>query len=66
MVTICVYSGCCDVLKISTNLNGSAFLKINGVHYNCTINGISKSETINSLRKADFNEKSESLEDVRT
>ena len=46
---------------ISTNLKDIAALIIGCVHYTCIINGFSKSETLNLLRKDDLSRKSGTL-----
>ena len=51
---------------MSFYINDIATLDFHVVDCRFIIYGISKSETINSLRKADFNEKSKSWEGVRT
>ena len=45
---------CHDLLMMSINLRDIAILNIHDVDYCCIINGISKSEAINLLQKADF------------
>ena len=52
-----VCNGCHDVLMMFVNLSDIAILNINGVDYCCIITGISKSEAVNLLQKADLNEK---------
>ena len=55
---LCVCNGCHNVLMISMNLSNTAVLSINCADYRCIISGISKSETVNLLQKADLNKKS--------
>ena len=43
------------------NINNIAILNIHGNDFCCVISGISKSEVVNLLQKADFNEKSGTL-----
>ena len=42
---------------MSINLSNIAILNVNGVHYRCIINRISKSEVVNLLQKADLKKK---------
>ena len=42
---------------MSINLSNIAILNVNGVHYRCIINRISKSEVVNFLQKADLKKK---------
>ena len=49
---------------MSINLSNIAVLNINGVDYCCVIKGISKSEVINLLQKADLNEKRGTLQNI--
>ena len=53
----CVFSGCNDVLVISMNISDIAILNIQGTDYRCVINGISKSEPVNLLQKANLSER---------
>ena len=46
---------------MSVNLSDIAILNINGVDYRCIITGITKSETVNLLQKADLKEKGGTL-----
>ena len=52
-----VCNGCHDVLMMFVNLSDIAILNVNVVDYCCIITGISKSEAVNLLQKADLNEK---------
>ena len=52
-----VCNGCHDVLMMSVNINSIAIFNIYGLNYHCTVNGISKSKTINLLKNADLSEK---------
>ena len=59
-----ICNGCHDVLMMSINLRDIrdiAILNINGVNYLCIITGISKSEGVNLLQKADLNKKGKTL-----
>ena len=51
-----VCSECCDIIMMSINLNNNTILNIQGVDYNCIINSISKSDTINVLQNDDLTE----------
>ena len=51
-----VYNGCHDVLMISVNLSHISIRNIHGADFCCIIKGISKSEAVNVLQKADLNE----------
>ena len=53
--SVCI--DCYDVLMMSIYINNIAILNIHGVNYCCIISGISKSETINLFKNADFIEK---------
>ena len=44
-------------MMMSVNLGNIAILKINNADYLCVITGISKSEVVHLLQKADFKEK---------
>ena len=46
-----ICNGCHDVLMMSINLNDIAILNLNGADYRCIIDGISKSDAINVLKK---------------
>ena len=46
---------------MSMNISNIAILNIHRTDFRCIISGISKSEAINLLQKADFNEKSGTL-----
>ena len=48
-------------ISMSANLIDIAILNIDGVDYHCIFNGMSKSEAVNLLQNADFNEKSGTL-----
>ena len=56
-----VCSGCHDVLMISINLSDIAILNIGGVDYQCIINGMRKSKTVNLTEKTDLTEKTWTL-----
>ena len=56
MFELFVCNGCHDVL-MSNNLSNIAIL--DGAHYLCIINGISKSDTVNLLENGDFTEREE-------
>ena len=56
-----VWSECYDVFMLSMSLSGIVILNINGADYCCTINGISKSETIYLMQGIDLNEKNRTL-----
>ena len=57
----CTCSGYHDVLMTSMNLSNIVILNIHGADYCCIISGISKSEAIRLLQKADLNEKCRAL-----
>ena len=46
---------------MSMNLSDIAILNINGVHCHCIVTGISKSQAVNLLQKADLNEKKRNI-----
>ena len=46
-----VCNGCHGVLMMSINLNDIAISNINGADYRCIINGVSKSDALNLLKK---------------
>ena len=48
-------------ISMSMNLFDTAILNINGVDYHCIFNEMSKSEAVNLLQYANFNEKSGTL-----
>ena len=52
-----VCKGCHDVLMISMNLSDFAILNIKSADYCCIVSGISNSEAVNLLQKADLKEK---------
>ena len=54
---LAAFNSCHEVLVIPVDINSIVFLNIHGVEYCCIIVGISKSESINLLRIADFSEK---------
>ena len=54
-------NGCHDILMISMTLSNIAVLNIHSFDYRFIMNGISKSEVVNLLQKADLNEKSGTL-----
>ena len=56
-----VCSGCHDVLMTSINLSDIAILNIGGVDYQCIINGMRKSKTVNLTEKTDLTEKTWTL-----
>ena len=56
-----VWSECYDVFMLSMSLGNIAISNINGADYCCTINGISKSETIYLMQDIDLNEKNRTL-----
>ena len=56
-----VWSECYDVFMLSMSLSGIVILNTNGADYCCTINGISKSETIYLMQGIDLNEKNRTL-----
>ena len=56
-----VCNRCHDVLMMSINLNDVATLNIKCVYYGCIINNISKSDAINLMQNADFNEEKKVL-----
>ena len=56
-----VCNRCHDVLMMSINLNDIATLNIECVYFGCIINNISKSDAINLMQNADFNEEKKVL-----
>ena len=56
-----VSNGYYGVLMMSMNISNIAILNIQGANYCCFSIGISKSEAVNLLHKADLNEKSGTL-----
>ena len=56
-----VWSECYDVFMLSMSLGNIAISNINGADYCCTINGISKSETIYLMQDIALNEKNRTL-----
>ena len=56
-----VWHGCYDLLMMSINLSDIAIVIIHGAGYPGIISGISKSETVNFLQKAELKEKMRTL-----
>ena len=56
--TVC---NCCHDVLMSTDIKSIAILDIHGVDYRCIIVGITESETLKLIRKADLNKESGSL-----
>ena len=56
-----VCNGCHDVLMISINLIDIAILNIESADYQCIINGMRKSKTVNLTEKTDLIEKTWTL-----
>ena len=54
-------NGCHDILMISMTLSNIAVLNIHSCDYRFIMNGISKSEVVNLLQKAELKEKSGTL-----
>ena len=52
-VECAVCNGCHNVLMMPMNLGDIAYLNINSADYRCIINGISKSQAVNLLQKAE-------------
>ena len=59
-----VFHGCHGVLVMSMNLSDIAILSTNGSNYCSIIDGISKREAVNLLKKATLNEKSGTIENI--
>ena len=55
------YNGCHDLLLMSINLDDIVISNINGIDFQCNINGVNKSEATNLLKNADLTEKSTTL-----
>ena len=49
-----VCNGCYDVLMMSLTINDITILNISGIDYRCSINRISKSDSVNLLRDAEL------------